>query len=305
MGLLAFFLAWNRHGGGMRYAPLVDRLKYLTMLDAVRAYATRPEWVAALVLAIAVVAAVAWGLVTARPWRRRVPAGEAGLLLAAAASVVVYFAAPDASAGGSYITLRLSLFPYLLAILWLAGQEIGPAARGGLVAVAAACTVVVVFAQFRAQRAFEPLLRDFCSAAEHVRPGATLLPLVDDARAPLARASPRVRAFHNAAGYLAALRDLVDLRNYEASLGYFPVVYRPELDPTRYLGADPPDVASYLNATGGRAAVDYILVCPGGDGDRVLESLGPAVRAAYRPAYHSPGGTVALYARATGTPSGR
>jgi hypothetical protein len=300
--LATLSLAREAHAATFRYSPFGVRVKYLATLNVLRSYGDAPERIAARLLAVTLVVAVTWALVIA--WRRRTLGRQGGLLAAMAVSLLVYFAAPDATLGGSYVTLRLSLFPVLLILLWLARQPIGRPAGRAVVAVAACCTVLLAVSQWRVCRASAPLLRDFCSAAAYVKPGATLLPLIDDARAPSAAATPagkqpRVLLFHNAAGYLAAMRDAVDLRNYQASLGYFPTLYRPELDPTRYLAADPPDVAGYLNATGGRATVDYLLVCPADRGDAVLESLAPAVRAKYRPAYHSPAGAVALYARTT------
>ena len=55
----------------------------------------------------------------ARRSRRRRLLWSDGLLLVAALLVVLYFAAPNEMSGGGFVTHRLNLFPFLIAILWL------------------------------------------------------------------------------------------------------------------------------------------------------------------------------------------
>src|SRR5206468_2378303 len=81
----------------------------------------------------------------------------------------------------------------------------------------------------------------------------------------------KVGAFRHAAAYLTLRGNVVELENYEANTTYFPVRYRPELNPFDHLGrenapdrglqAEPPDISdirAYERRTGRR--VDYVLL---------------------------------------------
>jgi hypothetical protein len=78
--------------------------------------------------------------------------------------------------------------------------------------------------------------------------------------------SQKAQPFLHAGAFLAAQRPLVDLGNYEARSGLFPLIFRPALDPYRHLAsaegmeAVPPslDFARYETETGKR--VEYLLV---------------------------------------------
>ena len=63
-------------------------------------------------------------------------------------------------------------------------------------------------------------------------------------------------------GYIAATKTLVGLGNYEAATGHFPTVFRPELNPYKYLGTkeDPLkiNIAGYQDRVGKH--VDYVLL---------------------------------------------
>jgi hypothetical protein len=278
---------------GTARSPLGVLVKYLGTLAVLRSFADPVARAAVLLLLAGLVAIVGWALW--RAWRGRRAERRDGLLAATGVAVLVYFAAPDVSSGGSFINARIALFPFLLAILWLAGQALPRAARRGAVALAVVCTAMLAFGHARAYRACDAYLRELCSVAPHVRPGSTLLPLAKTADALLRDVSAGVYALQHASGYVSAARDGVDLRNYEAALDYFPTRFRPEVDPTPYLFDDPVDIPGYLAATKGKASVDYVMLCPAD------QTLAPAVaaylEANYVQTYRSPGGLVALYAR--------
>jgi hypothetical protein len=71
----------------------------------------------------------------------------------------------------------------------------------------------------------------------------------------------------HAVGYIAARKRLVDLSLYEANENYFPILYRPTLNPFLHLSVgllgieeSPPrvEILAYPQRTGG--AVDYVLI---------------------------------------------
>ena len=84
-----------------------------------------------------------------------------------------------------------------------------------------------------------PYLEEYASAAAALEPNATLLPwnYTDAGVGPDGRPlSVRVGPFRHAAGYITARWPGVNLCNYEAATGYFPVLYRPEVDPYDHMG---------------------------------------------------------------------
>ncbi len=112
-------------------------------------------------------------------------------------------------------------------------------------------------------------------------------------RPPVSRSAPsgerrqlafRLWPFVHALGYVAGRRPIVDLGLYEAGEDYFPLRFRPELDPYRHLSIGPlgmeevpprVDVPGY-ERRGGR--VDYVLLWQ----PQVAPANHPATRELYR-----------------------
>jgi hypothetical protein len=184
----------------------------------------------------------------------------------------VYLMMPNVAAGGSWISTRLTLYPYLLLILWLGAQRLARLPTLALQAAGAVAALAILALHFAAYRQLNPYLDDYASVAAHIDRDATLLPIClsenghDRSGGVL---SPRVKLFRQASGYLAAERDLIDLSNYEAITTYFPLRFRPELDPRKTLYAlepeedaplPPPMILDYANRTHGQGRIDYVLV---------------------------------------------
>src|SRR5262249_20254070 len=114
----------------------------------------------------------------------------------------------------------------------------------------------------------------YFAAAAYIEPNTTLMPISFShvGQGPDGKdLSVRVSAFRHAGGYLAVERHLALLKNYEATTGYFPILYRPELNPYTHMGTDetamgnglesvPPsiDLVDYTRRTG--QPVDYLLI---------------------------------------------
>jgi hypothetical protein len=118
-------------------------------------------------------------------------------------------------------------------------------------------------------REFAPQIREFVDVAgEHIAPKSTFLPLFysphgrNDWGKP---SSTDAAPCYKISGYIAAQRNAVDLRNYEARTDHFPVRFRPQPNPYKHLavgrGLDeiPPkiDIASFRKQGG---EIDYILI---------------------------------------------
>ncbi len=179
---------------------------------------------------------------------------------------LMYVFVPDSGVfGGGYISYRLGLFTTLLLALWLSANWHLWRFRSGLQICLYAISVGVLATHFVRYVQLNDYLNEYVSAGHYVRPNTTLIPLSFSDRVKSAdgkELSIKVRPFH-AAGYIAVDRHVVDLSNYESRMGYFPLVFRPHLNPYVHLGnldTIPPIMHSleYPADSGGR--VDYILV---------------------------------------------
>ena len=115
----------------------------------------------------------------------------------------------------------------------------------------------------------------------------------------------RTWPFVHAGGYVRRRRRLVDLSLYEANEDYFPLLFRPALNPYRQLSAGllgiegtPPavDLAGYPRRTGGR--VDYVLLWGLRDerrGEPKVRAVLDQLAAGYDLVERSAGGRVLLY----------
>jgi len=192
--------------------------------------------------------------------------------------VAVYFLAPNSAAGGGQLSFRLSLFPWIFLILWLAATSPPRRLTALVAAISVAITLVMLGVHVAQYRKLNGYLREYTSAAAHIRSGSTILPICVSDRGLTSNGAPltlKIRCFIHAGSYLAVQRDLVDLSNYEAEAGYFPILFRPEIDPAKYLSvANGFDILNYPARSGGRGSVDYVFIW------QVRESM-PTELAAY------------------------
>jgi hypothetical protein len=224
-------------------------------------------------LALALLLAVLAATLLASRWRARSVSAVDGLLLVAVLSALVYLAAPSELAGGGFVNHRLALFPPLALLLWLGsgGSSVvwSHRVRGAVLVLGSVIALGVLALLWRRWSELDHYLGECVEAAEGVEDGRTVLPL---ALAPAGRGPDgrqlafRLAPFVHCAGVVAGRRPIVDLGLYEAGEDYFPLRFRPELDPYRHLSigplgmeAVPPrvDIAAY-ERRGGR--VDYVLL---------------------------------------------
>lgn len=222
-----------------------------------------------LTLGKAVAAAMALLTVTALwlGWKRGWVWREAARLLPLSAICgVIVMIGPDQQGTGSYIHARVVLYVWLFFVAWLAaaprswtgwpGHAVGVALFG--------LALYAMAGRVQLQREWEGRLAAVEEIGRHIQPGATVLQLN------LHRSGP-VDPYLHAVDILTA-KQIVDLRNYEASTGTFPIRFRPERSPFPALGtapqleAVPPafDIERYERETDG--TVDYLLFIHGEPG---------------------------------------
>ncbi len=259
--LMASFVG-RRTGARITMLPLWVKVKHLAGLYSLASLST---WTIPLALALAVlfyvVATLCLRARRGQPFQR----GD-GLLIAAAVLAVAFFAAPSELSGGGFINHRLVLFPFLTLILWFG--TFAHSARRRLGIQIAAAGIALAFLGLIAWK-YAEIDRDLgriVALGDRIPPDHTVL-FLSYAHQGEGRLAFRTWPFVHAGGYVAARKRLVDLSLYEANEDYFPLLFRPGLNPFRHLSrgllgieGDPPavDLLGYPRRTGGR--VDYVLV---------------------------------------------
>jgi hypothetical protein len=227
------------------------------------------------------------------------PALARGLGGAVLLLTLTYLLAPVGLAGGGYLNQRLQLPLLLVVVLWLGSLPGADRLRVRARAAAALLALAAFTLQAAAYRRLDPPLAELRSVGAQLAPGSTVLVLSfsHHGRGPGGEPlSLRIRPFQHLAGYLSAERGVIDLTNYQADRGYFPVLYRRPCDPYGPLGTideiedEPPRVhlARYRRALarGGCGDVDYVLLWqfdPASRADPAVAALLGELAAGYEP----------------------
>jgi hypothetical protein len=238
---------------------------YLATIGSLTSFDSRERYVGAALAAVFAVL-VGWQLLArARAWsvahaRDEVDGSRVGLaptdgfLMLALLLALLYFLAPTRAFGGSTITYRLCLYPFLVVLAWLA---VGVPRPLRWAAGAAALLVALVHLGLTAG-AYATLnrgLAEYTSGASLVEANSTILPISFEHRGE----SARIGVYRHAGSYYTIASAAVDLANYEAGKPYFPLRYKEALNPWLIVGS----------LEGGRGSihpgryprpVDYILL---------------------------------------------
>jgi len=229
IALVIAFSAGGAEGYALQWLPLGRRLSGLAVLLSLVAVTPADLWVSAALAASILVAAgaTAWA-------RRHAASGSWEWLFAAGVMLFVALVAPDRFGRGWGMTLRLQFFPFALALIWLGLGRPLPVLARILPAACALAALALLGLRLPAHARLSRALEEYTSVAPYVPRGSVLLPLQLTLGRDLGRDGLFPLNFSpllHAAGYVAASRDSVDLANYEANTGLFPVRYRPERNP--------------------------------------------------------------------------
>jgi len=233
---------------------------------------SRLERILALPLLLAGAALAIWNL------RASLRNGLALALLTVIGGLVLIYLFVPLNTRGVPLANRLVPFMAALGALWLAsGYTAATAARHRLAILGAVLSTLLLTAhRAAAYREIDDYTREYMSAASHIEPRSTLLPInFWGRRHPLGgdHITWLTDPFLHLGARIAVQTDGVYLRCSILSsviYGYFPIAYRPEVDPFRLFdllalepGDKPPkfaDIASYNDRTPGR--IDYVLFGP-------------------------------------------
>jgi hypothetical protein len=196
--------------------------RYLLGLEVLFLFGSEQKWVG-----FALAAAFGMLLVLTLAARMRGPRAvleSDGFLALSALAVLLYWVSPEGMSGGTLLKNRLSLFPYLILLPWLAPRL----ARIGRAAVLVGVAALLIFQIVKIQgwyRSMQPDIRSFVAATEPIPPNSRVLPLLFDRDTE----SPRFGALGHAIDYVAVEKGLVEWDNYQAASGLFPVRFRAEV----------------------------------------------------------------------------
>jgi len=201
-----------------------------------------------------------------------------GLLLIFIAYSILYMISPETilitpnrMQGGGYIDQRLNLFPFFALLLWFATQEYSTSLKKRIQYTAIVISVSMLIMHMYKYAEFNEYIADYLSGMEEVELNSTVLGLSFSSLGPPKNGttpSKRVELFTHTVDYIAAQRYSVSFTNYEANHGYFPLIYRPELNPYNHLAQNDVDIEipleaelelqNYTQHTKGK--LDYILL---------------------------------------------
>jgi hypothetical protein len=303
--LLGGFL-WRKHAVPSNPPPTGGLLLGLVRLESLVSFRDA-EVYASTAVAVLFGVLIARGLMLRARGRDQAP--HDALLAAIPAFVLLYFVAPRRIAGGAYLNERLALFPFFVAMLWLAGQPFSDRLRRAVQAAAASLAIAALALHLATYVELRGPMAEYLSAAPQLEANRTLLPLSFASQGwGLSRLGPRTKVFLHTASYLAAERSVLNLANYEGNYVHFPLIFRDEVNPFVHLAraqgleGDPPclDLEAYAQQTGWE--VDYVLLwgmrAHQREGEPCTEQLFAALRRGYDLTFVSePRRLVRLYTR--------
>ena len=187
-------------------------------------------------------------------------------VLVTLALVFVYARAPAASSGGTMIMERMALFVVLSPIVWLAPRL---PRRATIVLVILLSVVSVAYTGYlvRRYRGLSRRVTELVRSADAIGPGTAFVPLIRDVR-------PRgsfVAVQMHAIDYAAIEKGSVDIANYEAAAGFFPIRFRPGISPPDTNTAGPK--VSEIDLTAYLARVPYVFLWHVPDDAPVMSQL--------------------------------
>jgi hypothetical protein len=196
------------------------------------------------------------------------------LLIAAFACTIVYFLAPETYLispnglmGGGYMVARINAFPFFLIILWFASQNFSGLAKKISFVFSILFSLSLLIINVQKTGVINEQINEYLSAMEYIEENTTLLSLNMDRNGydkGLKQLTRRTDPFLHVSSHIGMQRHVVIMTNYEAATGYFPVLFKTEVNPYALIGEierpwlEPVNFQDYEKNTGRR--IDYVLV---------------------------------------------
>lgn len=158
-------------------------------------------------------------------------------------SVFVYFFVSDQLAGGMYVTIRITVFIYLVGLLYLAGTSWDHKWRNAGTFLALLLPLSILLIRYPTQRFIGQLAHHCIQVRSHIEEYSTLLPFGFSHNGQFENEirSPFLQIFKHLGEYPGTDKKVLSLSNYEANTNYFPVIWKPEANPYRHISTTGPD----------------------------------------------------------------
>jgi hypothetical protein len=206
---------------------------YLFRLEALFYFGAPQLWIGRVLALAILILAVLTVVGRVRRAEGRLLREEDGFLVLSVLLALLFFLSPEGMSGGGLLNQRLSLYPWLALIPWLA-PRLGQAGRAVAVGVLAVLAVWSAAYVLRWYRVLDPPLRAYLAGTAQIRPDSRVLPLLFD-RGPYG-------IYAHLIGYTAAEKGLIDWNNYQAATTYFPTRFHGKRGRTHrytWIEADP------------------------------------------------------------------
>ncbi|MEM6800433.1 MAG: hypothetical protein AAF696_03460 [Bacteroidota bacterium] len=182
--------------------------------------------------------------------------------------LAMYFLQPGSIGGAGILYIRLQFIPFLMILLWLAAIPFKRSSIHRYSLSAFFISIVLISLRAPHHKLASIAVQEYLELREHIEDRSSVLPLsfAHQGLTPEGKnVAKRIWLFMHAGDYLGSEKSLVMLGNYEAGLGYFPLIWKDDKQPYFHLGVKdniegrPPgvDLLSYPKKTGG--SVDYVI----------------------------------------------
>ncbi len=185
---------------------------------------------------------------------------EFPVLLSLPFLLFLYLFAPDSTAGGAYLTVRVSYFLLFFATLFL------PRLDKKYLHFAPIFTCILLWGLRAAPlRTAGNIVRTVLWEAKYIAPNSVVLPLIYDKYGREQQLQPRMYLFKHLAAHLGTQKPLILLDNYEAATDYFPLKWQESCNSFTKMGKehgiddDIPEVDISAYEKSANCTVDYIL----------------------------------------------
>jgi hypothetical protein len=219
--------------------------------------------------------------------------------------VIIYIFFPDGISGGTILKPRIGLYFFLILMVWIASRDINYPVLYRRIILSCIVLVSALLLVFRygQYRTVQSGLDEYLSVTDKIREGSILLPV----QLTHVKKMPDGKEFHSyidvfthCSNYISIERNLVDLENYEAYTGYFPLIWKPAAHPSSLISCTDtlpcrvniPDYEQQVNRK-----VDYVLTWGTGEGTGNDIHLKQQLDSLYRLTYTSPNNLLMLYER--------
>jgi hypothetical protein len=197
--------------------------------------------------------------------RRRIMRWD-GILLISSIYLIIWFIVPDSVSGGTMLPHRVSLFFWLILILWLGTYSEKIMLRSFVQGVAILVCLTFVCLYSLKYKELNDYLKEYVSGLPIIEQNKALLPISFSDKGQKLDGqvlSLRVAPFLHAASYIALKKNIIEFSNYEAATNHFPIKFRSSKNPYIYIGdieekSSQVDILGFYNKTGEH--VDYVLV---------------------------------------------